>query len=108
MPTSKTYAKQTACSDNHVTNLLISAAVGSVVGASAALLLTPKSGERLRKDITNTYQDLTDKTQDFAENIKETASQFISPENNSHLLLGALGGGILVATAVYLLGSQED
>jgi gas vesicle protein len=40
----------------------IGAIVGSVVGGLTALLLAPKSGERLRKDIANKYNEVSDKT----------------------------------------------
>ena len=52
------------------TNLLAilgAAAVGAVVGATAALLLAPKSGQEMREDL----KDLAEKTKDRAEDLKE-------------------------------------
>lgn len=118
-------------SQKQVSNLLISAAAGSVVGATAALLLAPKSGEKLRKDISDTYHNVTDKAQDFAndfaqkgqkaaslaadyaENVKDSTSQFLSKSrsgSNSRLslLAGALGGALLGATAVLIAAPRES
>lgn len=119
---------------NHVTRLFISAAAGSVIGATAALLLAPKSGRKFRKDLYETYEDLSEKGQEFiddtvkkghraartaadmAENFKDSAKEFIgqAPEAsnpNINLLIGAIGGGLLGAAAIYLLapkGEEEE
>ena len=42
-------------------SILISFAVGGLVGAGAALLLAPKSGKDLRKDIKNMASETRDK-----------------------------------------------
>lgn len=51
----------------------IGAAVGSLLGSVAALLIAPKSGKRLRQDICDTYCDISDKTQDLASRSKSFA-----------------------------------
>lgn len=38
---------------------------GLVLGASAAAILTPKTGRQLRTNLTRRYQDLADKTQEI-------------------------------------------
>ncbi len=95
-------------STSHISDLLICGAVGSLIGASAALLLAPKSGEKLRRDITHAYCDLTDKTQEFADEIKERTSEFIShPEKEGFLLAGAISGALLGGVITYLLTQQN-
>src|SRR5690606_3572529 len=39
--------------------------IGGVIGAAAALLLAPKSGRELRKDIRDRYSTVQDKTKQF-------------------------------------------
>lgn len=50
-------------------DLAIGSLVGGVVGIVAGLLLAPKSGDELRQDIVDTYEDLTEKTQDAADQL---------------------------------------
>lgn len=50
-----------------VLSFFIGAAVGGMVGASAALLLTPESGEELRSQIR-------DRAQGFAADVRQAAS----------------------------------
>lgn len=42
------------------TNLLIGGLIGGGLAAVTSLLLAPKSGKSLRKNIANTYEELTD------------------------------------------------
>lgn len=39
--------------------------LGLLIGAGSALLLTPKTGNELRKDLIEGYQDIADKTQEI-------------------------------------------
>lgn len=49
--------------------------IGGAVGAVSALLLAPKSGIKLREDISTKYRSLNDKTQDIAKSVSDhTAS----------------------------------
>lgn len=41
--------------------------IGGMVGATAALLLAPKSGKKLRRDLVRGAQDLRDKTSELAQ-----------------------------------------
>jgi gas vesicle protein len=50
-----------------VTFLLIGLGAGALVG----LLLAPKTGKQLRKDIRRSYDDARDAVEDFAEEAKE-------------------------------------
>jgi gas vesicle protein len=52
-------------------SILISFAVGGLVGAGAALLLAPKSGKELRKDIKNLAGEARDKVVTTVEKGKE-------------------------------------
>jgi gas vesicle protein len=117
--------EKNACSNN-INNILMSATAGSVIGAIAALLLAPKSGKRLRNDIYETYEDITEKGQDiyedavdtgqkvadmateYASTIKDNAAHLLGSVNlddspNTNLIIGALAGGILGATAIFML-----
>lgn len=50
----------------HTKEFIIGAAVGSLLGSVAALLVAPTTGKRLRNGICDTYCDITDKTHDLA------------------------------------------
>jgi gas vesicle protein len=52
-------------------SILVSFLVGGVVGAGIALLLAPKSGKELRKDIKNMASDTRDKIAATVEKGKE-------------------------------------
>ena len=45
------------------------AMIGTVLGAATALLLAPKSGRELRKDISDQYHNVSEKTKDIAGNV---------------------------------------
>lgn len=57
-------------------DLLIGGLVGGIVGAALGLLLAPKSGEDLRQDIADTYEDITERTQEFTDNVKKRGKSF--------------------------------
>jgi|APMed6443717190_1056831.scaffolds.fasta_scaffold363664_2 gas vesicle protein len=50
---------------------IIGLALGALVGAAAALLLAPESGEELRKDITEKGDELRSKAQQQADALQE-------------------------------------
>jgi gas vesicle protein len=52
-------------------DFIIGAVVGGLLGAMAALLLAPKSGSELRKDIAEGYETISDKTQQIASTVSE-------------------------------------
>jgi len=54
---------------NHSKDFLIGAAVGTVIGGITALLVAPQKGEDLRQDIKEAYDDFSEKTQEFTEDI---------------------------------------
>ncbi|WP_020616965.1 YtxH domain-containing protein [Paenibacillus daejeonensis] len=61
--------------DNRSGGFLIGALVGSIVGAVGALLLAPKSGKELRKDIAEGAQQVSEKTVQTAHVIGEQTSK---------------------------------
>jgi len=48
---------------------------GALVGAAAALLLTPKSGEELRHDLTGLANDAKKKAEEYCEQLKESGKE---------------------------------
>jgi gas vesicle protein len=56
-------------------NFVAGALLGLLVGAGSTALLTPKTGKQLRKNVTNQYQNVADKTQDLIDLIGEYAGR---------------------------------
>lgn len=56
---------------------------GLLLGASAAAILTPKTGRQLRNNLTKKYQDLADKTQEIIQFINHEGEQYISNRTHS-------------------------
>lgn len=50
---------------NNTQNFYTGTILGVLLGASSAMLLTPKSGKQFRKNLTQTYQEVADKTQEM-------------------------------------------
>ena len=61
--------------DNRSGSFLVGALVGTIAGAVGALLLAPKSGRELRKDIAEGAQQVSDKTVHTAHVIGEQTSK---------------------------------
>jgi gas vesicle protein len=55
----------------------VGAIFGSLVGGLTALLLAPKSGDRLRKDIAKKYNAVSNKTCEFFDNMCEQTSELV-------------------------------
>lgn len=58
-------------------DIIVGAIAGSVLGAVTALLLAPKSGRELRKDIAGGVQQVSEKTQTVAKQIGTQTSEWI-------------------------------
>jgi len=56
---------------------LLGALIGGAVGAISALLLAPKSGRELRRDIVDTTNDMYDKASDLIYEGKQKAQHII-------------------------------
>jgi gas vesicle protein len=130
MSTSRSTLRQEECSQKQTNSLLLSAAAGGIVGATTALLFAPQSGEKLRKGICETYDDISRTVQDFSgdvmekgqkaastaaeyvDSVKGTASHLFAPskktDSNLPLFIGAIGGALLGAATVVLLSSKEE
>jgi gas vesicle protein len=65
-------------------HILTGIVVGGLIGATAMLLLAPRSGEEIRAEIKDKAVDLRDRT---SESVKDTVSQVVSKA-------GHLRGGI--------------
>jgi gas vesicle protein len=68
--------KECECDHLHPKEFLAGAIIGGVVGAAAALLMAPKSGEELREDIADKVQEISENTHDFADDIHEKGKRF--------------------------------
>lgn len=62
-------------SDKKGLDVWIGAAAGTILGAVAALLLAPKSGKELRKDIADGVHNLSEKTQQATETVSVKSKQ---------------------------------
>ena len=58
-------------------NFAVGAFFGGIVGGLTALLLAPKSGEKMRKDLTKKYYDVSEKTQDMFDDVCEQTSELV-------------------------------
>lgn len=109
---------------------LVSAAAGGLLGLTAALLLAPKSGHKLRRQISRAFEDFSDRGHDFAEDVYErghdaasnamdyakgSAAHLMSrvskrpSRSGTSLVVGAISGGILgIATALMLAQREEE
>lgn len=65
----------------HTKEFMIGAAVGSLLGSVAALLVAPKAGKKLRQELCDTYCDLSERTQDLAKRGKSIAQSIGSHSN---------------------------
>ena len=62
--------------DNGYKDFVIGGIIGGVLGATAGLLLAPKSGENIRHDLSEAYHDISDRTHDFAHDINKKGHAF--------------------------------
>ena len=53
---------------------------GAMVGAAAALLLTPNTGEEVRQQIAEVAEDAKKKVQEYCEQVKTEIEQAIDPQ----------------------------
>ncbi|GLX66495.1 YtxH domain-containing protein [Paenibacillus glycanilyticus] len=64
--------------ENTGSGLLVGTIVGTAVGAVGALLLAPKSGVKLREDISNKFQAISQRTQELASTAKDKSKDVLS------------------------------
>jgi gas vesicle protein len=65
-------------SDTKSSGLLLGSLIGGAVGAVSALLLAPKTGEKLREDLGNKYRVVNEKMQQIASAVGEKSKDFAS------------------------------
>lgn len=59
-------------SENGLSALLLSALAGGVAAGALALLFSPKNGKQWRKTLCDTYEDLSERVEDWKECVEET------------------------------------
>lgn len=117
--------------DQDLTALFIGVAAGTLVGATAALLLAPKSGEKLRRDICTACGGIHEKAKgiahdiadmgckacetanEYAEGIKDSATSLlgikkVEPNLYNYLTIGALAGTVISALALSVYSSKYE
>jgi len=57
--------------------VLLGTVIGGTVGVVAALLLAPKSGAKMREDLSNKYQSLCSKTKDMVSKVGDTTKEVV-------------------------------
>jgi len=60
--------------ENHVTSYSFTFAAGAVIGAAVALLLAPKPGKKLQKDVKEFAEDSAENIQKFVKNVKKAVN----------------------------------
>ncbi|MBH5319959.1 YtxH domain-containing protein [Paenibacillus sp. GSMTC-2017] len=104
--------------------ILIGAVVGGVVGAATALLLAPKSGERLRADLSNQIQAIGKRTIELKESIcsqtkeaieeavedacESTVVNSMAPKEKDMVKLGKEMDAMPTNTELVKMGLQPD
>lgn len=70
-------------SSSHLTTkqFIIGATIGSLLGSISAVLLTPKTGKKMRRDICNFYEDISDKTSDVTDNMLRKSRCLVNSVN---------------------------
>ena len=53
---------------------------GAIVGAAVALLLTPKTGEEVRKELSDLAEEAKKRAQDYCQQVKKDLSELTEKE----------------------------
>lgn len=115
---------------NNVSQMVIGAAAGCVLGAAAAYFLTPQNARhKLTRGLDDIYDKISDVAEEYThgaiekgqnvyssakdtmENIYEAAANAFSRNgkiSNKNLVLGILGAGLLGASAVYFAAQNSS
>lgn len=57
--------------------MLLGAVIGGTMGILATLLLAPKSGAKMREELSAKYQSLCEKTKDIASTVGDTTKDIV-------------------------------
>lgn len=104
--------KNNACSSS---GIMIGALLGAVMGVAMTLYLVPKASGKLIEDMKDLYDNACEKSSEIAKGLQEKTASLIKSanlpaeeeileyaQNNSSLLMGAVGGAVLgIAAAVF-------
>ena len=69
-------------SGSYTKGFVFGAIIGGTIGAITALLLAPKSGSELRKDLAEKSTDMYDKASDYLVNVEESVGSTVSSTVN--------------------------
>lgn len=102
----------------HSQRLVMGLIAGGLIGAGAALILTPKSGKQLRRHLSDVCQNLAETTDEIKESLLQRGEEFIdsaqewtkSPQSPStiSLAIGGITGCALGATIAILISHQNE
>ena len=73
--TTETKTMETSKPVQKSNKLLLGTLIGGAVGVVSTLLLAPKTGVKMREDLSTKYRDINDKTQKLASNVGEKAQE---------------------------------
>lgn len=109
--------------NNGVSTIAMGAVAGCVIGAAAALILTPKpKRHKFTQSLDNIYDHISDTAHEYAcgaqdaltcakesaENLCSAAADMMANGGRSrNLALGVIGAGLLGASAIYLMSQKE-
>ena len=88
---------------NESGTFLIGTLIGGLLGTATALLLAPKSGNKLRQDLSDKYCEMTDtvKNLEILKNAFQEAEK--PPVISTNMIIGGIiGGGLAAATGLLL------
>lgn len=77
------------------------AIVGSLIGAAAAFLLATNSGKKLKNNMREIYNNMSDEVEHFTHKAKRKQPR------NLNLIIGGIAGGILGISAIVLFSNKS-
>jgi gas vesicle protein len=88
---------------NESGTFLIGTLIGGLLGTATALLLAPKSGSKLRQDLSDKCCEMSDAVQNW-ELLKSTFQEAEKPPviSKNMIIGGIIGGGLAAATSLLL------
>jgi gas vesicle protein len=90
---------------NKSLDFLLGAVLGGLLGGTASILMAPKSGRELREDLSDTYDDMTEKAHELANHMKHNSNGTNHDVNS--LVLGGLAGAT-IGTITALLATPKS
>lgn len=94
-------------------NFIKGALLGGLAAGITGILLAPKSGRELRDDIVNGYNTVTEKTQDFKDEVINRGRHLFGMEeeeeehSHSSMLIGLIVGGAITTIVTLLLAPES-